>query len=104
MSLLSEPSKCLSRSCASRGDQVLLGACAPVNEDTIPFTLPQALVPLYPSHCVIYVLPGPHGDDEYITTAGTRRSYSTHWRISLSRNRLGIRLESRSCMPFAVIS
>ncbi|KAF8152481.1 hypothetical protein B0H34DRAFT_726051, partial [Crassisporium funariophilum] len=47
-------------------EEIFLRACAPVNEDTIPFTLSQALIPLYPSHCVVYVLPGPHGDNEYI--------------------------------------
>ncbi|KAF8152530.1 hypothetical protein B0H34DRAFT_726500 [Crassisporium funariophilum] len=56
----------------------LLGACAPVNEDTMPFTLSQALIPLYPSHWAVFLLSGPHDDEEYMSTAGIRRSYSTH--------------------------
>ncbi|KAF8152533.1 AHS2-domain-containing protein [Crassisporium funariophilum] len=73
------------------GDQIALGDCVP---DNILYTLPKALIPLYPSHWVVYVLPGPHDDEEYLTAAGIRQFYSTHWRISPSSNRLGIRLES----------
>lgn len=54
------------------------------------------MIPLYPSHWVIYVLPGPHGEEEFITADGLRKFYSTHWRISPSSNRLGIRLEAPS--------
>lgn len=78
-----------------RGDHIALGDCSPkVNEDTKLFSLPINLIPLYPDHWIIYVLSGPHDDEEFITKEGISEFYSTKWRISPSSNRLGIRLES----------
>lgn len=37
---------------------------------------------------------GPHGDEGFVTQEGLQRFYSTHWRVSTSSNRMGIRLES----------
>lgn len=42
----------------------------------------------------VFVLPGPHDDEEYVTTLGVEKFYATKWRVSPSSNRLGIRLES----------
>lgn len=56
--------------------------------------LPKVLVPKYCSEWIIYVLPGPHDDEEYLTLNGLQKFYSTRWLVSASSNRLGIRLES----------
>lgn len=49
---------------------------------------------VYPTHWVIYVLPGPHGDEEFMTQDSVTRFYSSIWKVSSSSNRLGIRLET----------
>lgn len=77
-----------------RGDHLALGDCSPkVDEETKLLSLPTDLIPLYPDHWIIYVLSGPHDDEEFITQEGISKFYSTKWRISPSSNRLGIRLE-----------
>ncbi|KAF9562368.1 hypothetical protein CPC08DRAFT_749490 [Agrocybe pediades] len=75
------------------GDYISLGNCAPQDSGKI-LSLPQTLIPSYPSHWVVYVLPGPHDDEEFVTKEGIKQFYSTHWRVSPSSNRLGIRLEA----------
>lgn len=76
------------------GDQIDLGDCTPQESEDTENTLPADLIPVYPSHWVIYVLPGPHDDVEFLTPEGISKFYSTHWRVSASSNRMGIRLES----------
>lgn len=63
--------------------------------------LPKYLVPSYPEHWVIYVLAGPHDDEEFVTADGISKFYSTHWRVSASSNRMGIRLESPDGIQWA---
>lgn len=77
-----------------KGDQISLGDCSPREDASTPFILPRPFIPSYPTHWVVYVLPGPHDDEEYITAEGIAKFYSTHWFISPSSNRLGIRLEA----------
>ncbi|KAF5378073.1 hypothetical protein D9615_007510 [Tricholomella constricta] len=77
------------------GDQLALGSCGPETKDENSiFQLPPQLIPKYTSDWIIYVLPGPQGDEEFITADGLRAFYSTKWHVSLANNRLGIRLES----------
>ncbi|PPQ75558.1 hypothetical protein CVT26_012381 [Gymnopilus dilepis] len=77
-----------------KGDELNLGDCSPQGDDSTPFVLPSHIVPFYPSDWVVYVLPGPHDDEEYITADGIAKFYTTHWLISPSSNRLGIRLQA----------
>lgn len=78
-----------------RGDYISLGNCSPeAVEDSNLHSLPTDLIPVYPDHWIIYVLSGPHDDEEFITEEGISKFYSTKWRISPSSNRLGIRLEN----------
>jgi len=78
-----------------KGDQISLGNCSPMPGDSIKtLSLPEQFIPPYPSDWTVYVLPGPHDDEEFVTSEGIRRFYSTRWRISPSSNRLGIRLEA----------
>ncbi|KAH7906361.1 allophanate hydrolase subunit 2-domain-containing protein [Hygrophoropsis aurantiaca] len=81
------------------GDQLTLGDCGPteIDLDTLSTThaLPTSLIPAYPKDWVIYVLPGPHDDEAFLTVDGNARFYSTTWKISTSSNRMGIRLESK---------
>lgn len=80
-----------------KGDLVQLGSCSPEEEDhNVPVTLSNSFIPTYPSHWVVHVLSGPHDDNEFITENGIDRFYKTHWRVSPSSNRLGIRLETPS--------
>lgn len=74
------------------GDQLALGDCAYVVSD-VPSTLTISLRPAYPSHWTIYCLAGPHCDEEFLTTEGIRAFFDTHWKVSASSNRMGIRLE-----------
>ncbi|KAF8901326.1 urea carboxylase [Gymnopilus junonius] len=78
----------------TKGDQISLGDCSLDERNSYSFSLPRTFIPLYPTHWVVYVLPGPHDDEEYITTEGIAKFYSTHWIVSSSSNRLGIRLEA----------
>ncbi|KAH9475545.1 Putative urea carboxylase [Psilocybe cubensis] len=78
-----------------KGDLISLGNCSPAPQEN-EHVVPEHLVPTYSSHWVIYVLPGPHGDEEFVTSEGLRKFYTTRWRVSPSSNRLGIRLEPPS--------
>ncbi|KAF8808826.1 hypothetical protein BYT27DRAFT_6537908 [Phlegmacium glaucopus] len=78
-----------------RGDHIALGHCSPkADEETNLLSLPTDLIPVYPDHWTVYVLSGPHDEEEFITKEGISTFYSTKWRISPSSNRLGIRLEN----------
>ncbi|KDR71879.1 hypothetical protein GALMADRAFT_74481 [Galerina marginata CBS 339.88] len=77
-----------------KGDLVSLGKSSPEPGENLSVIIPKAFVPLYPTRWVIYVLPGPQGDEGYITAKGIEKFYSTYWRVSPSSNRLGIRLEA----------
>lgn len=63
--------------------------------------LPKTLVPVYPKEWVVNVLPGPHDDDEFLTSEGNASFYSTQWTISSSSNRMGIRLQSNNRIQWA---
>jgi len=76
-----------------KGDLITLGDCGPRHSESTNRIALQN-VPSYPSHWIIYVLAGPHDDEEFVTKEGIERFYSTHWRISPSSNRMGIRLEA----------
>ncbi|KAJ7201761.1 allophanate hydrolase subunit 2-domain-containing protein [Mycena rebaudengoi] len=76
------------------GDEIALAReCGPKQTDASSRPIPSALIPVYPKHFIIYVLAGPHDDQEYVTPEGISKFYSTHWRVSPSSNRLGIRLD-----------
>ncbi|KAJ7304851.1 allophanate hydrolase subunit 2-domain-containing protein [Mycena albidolilacea] len=75
------------------GDELgLAKRCGPIQTD-VNRVVPPQLIPSYPSHCVIYVLAGPHDDEEFVTAEGISQFYEARWRVSPSSNRLGIRLE-----------
>ncbi|GBE85595.1 Putative urea [Sparassis crispa] len=74
------------------GDHIALGDCYPAQEER-PLPLPPYLVPAYPTNWTIYCLAGPHSDEEFVTRAGIEEFFSTHWKVSISSNRMGIRLE-----------
>ncbi|KAJ7601111.1 allophanate hydrolase subunit 2-domain-containing protein [Mycena floridula] len=77
------------------GDQLSLGQCDPKPEDhDILAAVPSSLVPQYSHDWEVFVLAGPHADEDFITAEGISRFYNTRWNVSPSSNRLGIRLES----------
>ncbi|KAJ8090260.1 hypothetical protein PM082_018856, partial [Marasmius tenuissimus] len=63
--------------------------------------LPPHAIPTYPSHWVVHVLPGPHGDELYITSEGIDDLYTAHWKVAASSNRMGIRLEGAKAILWA---
>ncbi|KAF8998396.1 urea carboxylase [Cyathus striatus] len=73
------------------GDQIDLHDCELGHVEAI--NIPAALTPSYPYHWTVYVLSGPHDDEEFLTSEGITSFYETHWRVSPSSNRLGMRLE-----------
>ncbi|KAI0084211.1 urea amidolyase [Irpex rosettiformis] len=79
------------------GDQLALSpSCTPSPSNlSHPLTLPPHLTPSYPSshHWIIHVLSGPHSSVEYITPPGLTAFLSTHWKVTSSSNRMGIRLQ-----------
>ncbi|KAF9264321.1 urea carboxylase [Marasmius fiardii PR-910] len=85
------------------GDEIALdpdSRCSP-SDSSSGQTLPLHAIPVYPSQWVIHVLSGPHEDEEFITSDGIQRLYSTHWKVSASSNRMGIRLEADSTILWA---
>ncbi|KAJ3987452.1 allophanate hydrolase subunit 2-domain-containing protein [Lentinula detonsa] len=58
----------------------------------LPRRLPQDMIPIYPKQWQIYVLNGPHNDQEFVTSA--EKIFSITWTVSGTSNRQGIRLES----------
>ena len=62
-------------------------------------SLPRALIPDYPNHWVIYSLPGPHDDTEFLTEPGIEAYYARQWKVSSASNRMGIRLEATGPTP-----
>ena len=62
-----------------------------VASSTSPVTLPDGLVPSYPSHWSLAALPGPY-DHEYLTCSDISMIYETKWQISHNAARGGIRL------------
>ncbi|KAL0571378.1 hypothetical protein V5O48_010583 [Marasmius crinis-equi] len=83
------------------GDEIALAPKGALSSIPSGWTLPSQVIPVYPSHWTVYVLPGPHGDDSYITSEGLQRLYSAHWRVAASSNRMGIRLESETSISWA---
>ncbi|KAF9466663.1 allophanate hydrolase subunit 2-domain-containing protein [Collybia nuda] len=84
------------------GDHLHLADCGPgARDDLPPLVLPRGLVPQYPRNWIIYVLPGPHDDSEFITQEGRDKFYATQWCVSMSSNRMGIRLESPEKIQWA---
>ncbi|KAJ7155221.1 allophanate hydrolase subunit 2-domain-containing protein [Mycena filopes] len=79
-----------------QGDELALAKnCHPTSADEVlTRRVPPYAIPSYPSHFVLHVLAGPHDDEEYITQDGVAQFYATHWRVSTSCNRMGIRLEN----------
>lgn len=77
------------------GDQIALGDCTPLEND-LPLTLPKSMLPSYPNTSTIFVLSGPHEDTEFVTAEGIDEFYSHSWRVAISSNRMGIRLEHPS--------
>jgi allophanate hydrolase subunit 2 len=69
--------------------------------DHPPYALPRDLVPHFPTNWIIYVLSGPHDDEEFVTKDGIANFYSTHWQVSPSSNRMGIRLQSAEKIHWA---
>lgn len=78
-----------------------LGVCELRSSGYHPVFVPRSLVPTYPSHWVIYVLPGPQDDQEFVTAEGIAKFYKTNWRVTSSTNRLGIRLENDGKIEWA---
>ncbi|KAJ3736563.1 urea carboxylase [Lentinula guzmanii] len=64
----------------------------------LPRRLPQDMIPIYPKQWQIYVLNGPHNDQEFVTSA--EKIFSITWTISETSNRQGIRLESSEKIPW----
>ncbi|KAF8063623.1 allophanate hydrolase subunit 2-domain-containing protein [Lyophyllum atratum] len=84
------------------GDQLSLGSCNPgAKDDLSTSSLARALVPKYSSEWIVYVLPGPQDDEDFIASDGINAFYSTKWRVSFASNRLGIRLESSEKIQWA---
>ncbi|KAJ6572508.1 allophanate hydrolase subunit 2-domain-containing protein, partial [Mycena vulgaris] len=87
------------------GDELALSReCVPQQTDLTPRIISPELVPTYPSHFVVHVLAGPHDDQEYVTSDGISKFYTTKWRVSPSSNRLGIRLESPNKIEWARVN
>lgn len=74
------------------GDQIALGDCTP-SEASGTLSLPESLVPLYPTAWTIHVLAGPHCDPTFITPSGITDFFATSWTVSAASNRMGVRLE-----------
>ncbi|KAG7087251.1 hypothetical protein E1B28_013232 [Marasmius oreades] len=85
------------------GDEIALNpdSGCPSSDISTGYALPSHTIPVYPSHWVIHVLPGPHEDEVFITSDGIQRLYSTHWKVDASSNRMGIRLEGESTILWA---
>ncbi|KXN84654.1 Putative urea carboxylase [Leucoagaricus sp. SymC.cos] len=64
-------------------------------------SLSPGLIPQYPRDWIVYALPGPHDDEEFVTPEGIAKFYSTRWQVSPSSNRMGIRLESPEKIQWA---
>lgn len=64
------------------------------NEGSGTISLPNKLIPRYPSHWNLFALPGPHDDTEFLSADGIEAFYGRKWRVSSSSNRMGIRLEA----------
>ncbi|KAG6917630.1 hypothetical protein DXG01_001737 [Tephrocybe rancida] len=84
------------------GDQLALGNCGSIESDEVSrSSIPHSLIPRYRSDWVIYVLPGPQDDEEFLTSNGRDVFYSTKWHVSLDSNRLGLRLASTAKVRWA---
>ncbi|ESK90672.1 urea carboxylase [Moniliophthora roreri MCA 2997] len=84
------------------GDEIALADCSPTpDERQTPCAFPKESIPVYPMHWTIHVLPGPHGDSEYVTPAGIEKFYATKWKVAASSNRMGIRLDSPERIAWA---
>ncbi|KAA1476448.1 urea carboxylase [Dentipellis sp. KUC8613] len=78
------------------GDHLALGACEPDEDedgDHPAASIPSGLIPIYSTDWTVRCLPGPHGDEDFLTPAGLEAFYSTAWLVSASSNRMGVRLE-----------
>ncbi|KAK7690310.1 hypothetical protein QCA50_006967 [Cerrena zonata] len=56
-------------------------------------SIPNTLIPEYPTEWTLYSLSGPHDDTEYLTDVGIEAFYTRMWKVSTASNRMGIRLE-----------
>ena len=83
------------------GDQISLSDCAPRAEDSSLLALPHALIPSYPSHWEIGVLPGPQCDDTFVTPEGITKFFGASWTVSTASNRMGVRLEGGAAIGWA---
>ncbi|KAK1232579.1 hypothetical protein PQX77_004290 [Marasmius sp. AFHP31] len=84
------------------GDEIALASDAGKLPRVQPgWKLSSYAIPTYPSHWVVHVLPGPHGDESYITSEGIDNLYITHWKVAASSNRMGIRLEGAKAISWA---
>ncbi|KAF9446428.1 hypothetical protein P691DRAFT_673636 [Macrolepiota fuliginosa MF-IS2] len=83
------------------GDFLALEDHNPAPGGDRPFTLPTEIIPNYPHDWIIYVLPGPQDDEEFLTKDGIASFYTTHWQVSPSSNRMGIRLDSSQKIQWA---
>lgn len=77
-----------------------MGDSAPIgDEPAVAIDLSHR--PNYTFQWQIFVLSGPHDDEEFITSEGIDEFYSNEWRVSPSSNRMGIRLESARKIQWA---
>ncbi|KAK7030457.1 hypothetical protein VNI00_014042 [Paramarasmius palmivorus] len=84
------------------GDEIALGQSSSLPaEHGVSCPLPRHAIPVYPSHWMIRVLPGPQGDNEYVSTDGIEKFYTTKWKVAASSNRMGIRLEGPEAIAWA---
>jgi urea carboxylase len=84
------------------GDEIALGqSCSLPNERGVFCSLPRDAIPVYPSHWMIHVLPGPQGDREYVSTDSIETFYTTKWKVAASSNRMGVRLEGPGAIAWA---
>ncbi|KAI0808367.1 urea carboxylase [Fomes fomentarius] len=78
------------------GDYITIAECdvtsTPHDSETL-FRLPDSHIPTYPSDWTIYVLPGPQCDSSFIAPDGITEFFNTRWTVSVSSNRMGVRLD-----------
>ena len=72
---------------------MVLDTSALLHADVARATIPLSLRPTYGHRYTVYVLAGPHCDEEFLTATGISEFFETVWRVSSSSNRTGIRLE-----------
>nr|UWK20228.1 urea amidolyase_carboxylase [Trichoderma stromaticum] len=61
--------------------------------EATPLSLPQNLIPDFPTSVNVCCIDGPYGSDDILTSEGRTTLYGTDWMVSHNSSRSGIRLE-----------